>query len=57
MFYIAFGVYMVGALAYLLLGSGELQSWAAEQNAEHELEQKVKLSQIRPAENTENNKM
>ena len=30
MFYIAFGIYMVGALAYLILGSGELQPWAAD---------------------------
>ena len=42
MFYIAASIYVVAAVAYLILGSGELQPWAMEQD-DGDLEVKIAL--------------
>jgi hypothetical protein len=45
-FFITAGVYLLGAVGYLLLGSGEIQPWAAKKVSkqdEHDAEEAIPL--------------
>ena len=45
MFYITAVIFTVGAVAYLILGSGELQDWAREAPEETDASLKIPINQ------------
>lgn len=45
-FYITAGIYVIGAIAYIILGSAEKQPWAEEKKpTEREIEENIPLNQ------------